>query len=164
MGEGGLSPREVGEAISEHAEHAHGKPGTRHDRAITFIEATMLAIVAVLVAYSGFASAEWATESRLLLARSVNARTDAGRDELTAMQLRNFDASTFNTWAFAYLLDKQKASELAINRFRPGNNLRASTRPKLQGSVVSFSIIAGVVRSGLRSETPFTKLRHADAR
>ena len=37
---------------------------------MTIVEALLLAVVAVLAAYSGFASAKWGTESSLTLAKA----------------------------------------------------------------------------------------------
>src|SRR4029078_11860370 len=75
----GLSPSEVGKEIDEHnkkqaekAEKQANGSATEakgRDRVITIIEALLLAIVAVLVAYSGFAGATWGTESATQLAK-----------------------------------------------------------------------------------------------
>ena len=68
----GLSPGEVGKEISEHRAHAEKEeqegPAAEakgRDRVITIIEAVLLAVVAVLAAWSGFASAKWSTQSSL---------------------------------------------------------------------------------------------------
>ena len=45
----------------------HQEP-TGRDRIVTIIEAALLAMVALMAAWSGFASAKWSTESRLQLA------------------------------------------------------------------------------------------------
>ena len=70
----GLSPSQVGKEISElrarvAEEEEKGKEGSAteakgRDRVITIIEAVLLAVVAVLAAYSGFAAAKCGTESR----------------------------------------------------------------------------------------------------
>ena len=48
-----------------------------HDRTLSIIEAVMLAIVALLAAYTGFASAKWNTESSVRLAQA-SADSDRG--------------------------------------------------------------------------------------
>lgn len=56
MGEGGLSPAEVGKEIGEHRHHVAehgGNEATGPDRWITIVEAVLLAVVAILAAYSG---------------------------------------------------------------------------------------------------------------
>jgi len=119
MGEGGLSPGEVSKEIAEHRHHNAEGEATGRDRVITIIEAILLAVVAVLAAWSGFASSKWSTESSLTLARASTARSQANRADLESSNLRNFDAATFNTWFTAYIGGNQAAQEVAIRRFRP---------------------------------------------
>jgi hypothetical protein len=123
----GLSPSEVGKEIAEHRERAaedgEKKEGAaeakRRDRLITVIEAVLLAVVAVLAAYSGFAAAKWGTESSLQLAKASAARTEANRADLEGFQLKNFDALTFNAWFGAYAAGNKQAMLVAERRFRP---------------------------------------------
>jgi hypothetical protein len=115
MGEG-LSVSEVGKEVAEHAERA--QEGQR-DQIMSIVEAVLLATVAVITAWSGYASAKWSTESRLDLGRAATARTEASRANLDATTTRNFDAATFNAWFTAYVADDQRAMELAAKRFRP---------------------------------------------
>jgi hypothetical protein len=116
----GLSASEVGKEIAEHRKHAdHGDGIDRHDRVISIIEAVLLAVVAVLAAWSGYSAAKWGTESRLELARASTARSEASRADLAAMETRNFDSSTFNTWFIAYTADDAEKMAIAERRFRP---------------------------------------------
>ncbi len=122
----GLSPGEVGKEISEHRAHAekeeHEGPGAEakgRDRVITIIEAVLLAVVAVLAAWSGFASAKWSTQSSLELAKASAARTEANREAYQAADLKNFDALTFNAWFTAYVAGNKAAMRVATERFRP---------------------------------------------
>jgi hypothetical protein len=120
MGESGLSPSEVGKEIAEHRHRSeHETEATGHDRRITIVEAVLLAVVAVLAAWSGYASAKWGTEQSLTLSRASAARTEASRANLVAQENRNFDSSTFNAWFSAYTADDQRAMALAEKRFRP---------------------------------------------
>jgi hypothetical protein len=70
-------PGEVGKEISEHRAHrldekeGSGAEAKGRDRVICIIEAVLLAVVAVLAAWSGFAAAKWGTESSLDLAKGV---------------------------------------------------------------------------------------------
>ena len=68
----GLSPGEVGKGISEHRAHAEEEEESSaeakgpaeakgRDRVLTIIEAVLLAVVAVLAAWSGFASGQRST-------------------------------------------------------------------------------------------------------
>jgi hypothetical protein len=118
MGEG-LEPVEVGKELADHARHGKHGDAQGSDRVITILEAAMLAFVAVLAAWSGFASAKWGTESSLKLASASAARTQASRSNLTAMENRNFDSLTFNAWLAAYASHDQDAVTVTERRFRP---------------------------------------------
>ncbi len=79
----------------------------------------MLAIVALLAAYTGFASAKWNTESSVRLAQASADRTLANRAAQSADNLKNFDSTTFNTWFTAYIAGNTTAEAVAARRFRP---------------------------------------------
>ena len=121
----GLSPSEVGKEIAEHHKKAQEQGESSaaeakgRDRVVTIIEALLLAIVAVLAAYSGFAAAKWGTESSLQLAKASAARTQANRAAYQAADLRNFDSLTFNAWFTAYVARNKNAMRVAEYRFRP---------------------------------------------
>jgi hypothetical protein len=121
----GLSPSEVGKEIAEHhkkakeQEEGSAAEAKGRDRVITIIEALLLAVVAVLAAYSGFAAAKWGTESSLQLAKASAARTEANRAAYQAADLRNFDSLTFNAWFTAYVAKNKTAIGVAEMRFRP---------------------------------------------
>lgn len=119
MGEGGLSATEVGKELAKHSKHEAGESADRHDRLISIVEALVLAVVVVLAAWSGYSSAKWGTDSRLKLAQASTARTEATRANLDATTTKNFDASTFNTWFTAYVVNNQQAMAVAERRFRP---------------------------------------------
>jgi hypothetical protein len=91
----------------------------RRDRLLSIVEAVLLSIVALLAAWSGFAAAKWSTESRVELATASSARTKANRANLDALELRNFDSSTFEAWFAAYTARNEQAMALARRRFRP---------------------------------------------
>jgi hypothetical protein len=91
----------------------------RRDRLVSIVEAVLLSIVALLAAWSGFAAAKWSTESRVDLATASSARTKANRANLEALDLRNFDSSTFEAWFAAYTAGNKHAMALATRRFRP---------------------------------------------
>jgi hypothetical protein len=117
----GLSSVEAGKELAGHTKRAQPPPDEEHahERTISILEAVLLAVVAVLAAWSGYASAKWGTDSSLALARASATRTQANRAQLSAMEQRNFDASTFNTWFTAYTAGDQGAMRLAEKRFRP---------------------------------------------
>ncbi|MFI5042775.1 MAG: hypothetical protein ACHQNA_13180, partial [Acidimicrobiales bacterium] len=116
----------MGKEPGEHARHAQevGAPDehretSRRDRTVTIIEALLLAVVAVLAAWSGFAAAKWGTDSRLELAQAAASRTEASSSSLVAESKRNFDASTFNAWFSAKVANNQMGMDIAQRRFSP---------------------------------------------
>ena len=126
----GLSPSEVGKEISEHRERVteqeeRQEPGRAsgeakgRDRLITITEALLLAVVAVLAAWSGFAAAKWSTYGSLQLAKASAARVEANRADFEGFALRNFDSSTFEAWFTAYVAGNKNAMRVAEMRFRP---------------------------------------------
>ena len=119
MGEAGLGPAEVGEKIAEHREHTMSHEPTGRDRTVTIIEAALLAMVALLAAWSGFASAKWSTESRLQLAEASAARTEANRAATVAASNKEFDSLAFNAWFGAYIAGNTEGADIAERRFRP---------------------------------------------
>ena len=120
MPESGLSAAEVGKEIAEHLERTRGgdRAHEARSRRITIVEAVLLATVALLAAWSGFAAAQWSTDSRLDLSRSSRLRTEASELDLAAMEDRTFDALTFDAWFTAYLDGNEPAQVLAERRFR----------------------------------------------
>jgi hypothetical protein len=128
----GLSPSEVGKEISEHRHKAEEEEkeqeqeqGGKTDEAkgqerwLTITEAILLAVVAVLAAWSGFASAKWSTHSSLYLAKASAARTEANRADYEASNLESFDSTMFDAWFTAYVAHNAAAMRVAENRFRP---------------------------------------------
>jgi hypothetical protein len=116
----GLSAQEVGKEIAEHAKpNGHDNAQERRDRLVSIAEAVLLSIVALMAAWSGYAAAKWSTESRVGLAAASAARTEANRANLDAIEVRNFDSSTFEAWFAAYTAHNKQAMILAEHRFRP---------------------------------------------
>jgi hypothetical protein len=113
----GLSATEVGKEIAERRTHA---AGAERDRIVAIVEAVMLAVVAVLAAYSGYAAAKWGTRSSVTLASASAARTKANRANLEALQIRTLDAVTFNAWFTAFTAGDRGDQSLAEKRLRPG--------------------------------------------
>lgn len=118
----GLSPAEVGKEIGEHSKHGEGESSAkdRRDRLLSITEAILLAVVAVLAAWSGYAASKWSTESSVSLAKASAARTKANRNDLEALQLRTLDSVSFNAWFSAFVAGDSKGEQLAEKRLRPG--------------------------------------------
>lgn len=113
----GLSAGEVGNQLVEHRHHTADSDG--RDRLISIIEAVLLAVVALLAAWSGYSAAKWSTESRVSLALASTDRVEASNASLSAMEIRNFDASTFDAWFTAYVAEDEEKMAVAERRFRP---------------------------------------------
>jgi hypothetical protein len=117
MGEAGLGPAETSKEIAEHARHAAHR--SERDRIITILEAGLLAVVALLAAWSGYSAAKWSTESRLSVAEAASTRNTANTDELVALDERLGDGLVFNAWLGAHAQGDPAATEIALRRFRP---------------------------------------------
>ena len=132
----GLDPIEVGKKLHEHGEagereqdrpesgESGGERGgggneARHSRVVQILEAVLLSLVTIAAAWAGYSAARWNTSSRIEIARSSTLRNLATRDQLTALELRNFDAGTFNAWFIAFTLNNKQKELIAIRRFRP---------------------------------------------
>jgi hypothetical protein len=124
----GLNPIEAGKKLHEHGEAAqeraekengNGKSTDRHSRIVQISEAILLALVTITAAWAGYSASKWGTASRIDIAQSSTLRNLATRDDLTAISLRNFDASTFNAWFIAFTLNSPQKEAIAVRRFRP---------------------------------------------
>jgi len=115
--EGGLSIEEVQREIAEHAKHGGGED--HNHRRVAIAEAILLSIVALVAAYSGYAAAKWGTESRVSLAEASTVRAQANRADIEAIEIRNFDSSTFGAWFSAFTVHNRQAMAIARDRFRP---------------------------------------------
>ena len=100
-------------------EGGHGESGDRHSRIVQICEAVLLALVTVTAAWAGYSAAKWSTESRVDIARASTLGNLATRDDLAAISLRDFDASTFNAWFIAFTLNSPQKEAIAVRRFRP---------------------------------------------
>jgi hypothetical protein len=117
----GLSPSEVGKEIAQHRSHKDSDSDSEEQhgssRVLTIVEAALLAVVAVLAAYSGFASAKWATESSVTLAKAATVRNFASRADLEGLSTK------INAWFSAYLSGNETGMMVAQRRFRPAFNV-----------------------------------------
>ena len=115
----GLSPVEAGRGLAEHAEQVESQREKTLNEAISVFEAALLAFVAVLAAYSGWAAAKWSTESSLRLATANADRAQAGAASLDALNSLNSDLTGFNDWFSAYVAGHRLAMADAKERFTP---------------------------------------------
>jgi hypothetical protein len=110
--ESGLSPSEVGKEIGEHR-HRHSRDEDGFMRWVAIGEAVLLAVVAVMAAWTGYASAKWGTESRVYLAEASTARIEASTALIDADEQRAFDRAAFSIWFTAYTAGDAQALAMA---------------------------------------------------
>jgi hypothetical protein len=115
----GLSAVETGKGLREHAELDEEEREKNLNRAISIFEAALLAVVAVLAAWSGYAAAKFSTEASLDLARASADRAQANAANLDALNSLNFDLATFNDWFTAYVAKDTSSMAIAEKRFTP---------------------------------------------
>lgn len=124
----GFDPIEAAKRLHEQGEdpdgdtearYGPGREDDRQSRIVQICEAVLLALVTVAAAWAGYSAATWGTKSRVDIARSATLRALATREDLRAISIRNFDASTFNTWFIAYTLNSPQREAVAERRFRP---------------------------------------------
>lgn len=116
-----VEPAEVEQEIGEHNPDAPAsKQDGPHDRWPSIVEALLLSAVALLAAYSGFASAKWSTESSVTLAKASAERTKASRASIEGIVTRTLDSASFNAWFTAFTAGSANAQRLAAKRMRPG--------------------------------------------
>jgi hypothetical protein len=117
----GLSAAEVGKEIAEHNKHeAEDREVDSHDRWVSIVEAIVLAFVAVIAAYSGFAAAKWSTESSVRLAKASALRAKSNKADFEAFVTRTYDSVSFNAWFTAFVAGNRRAEVIAERRLRPG--------------------------------------------
>lgn len=99
--------------------HAPAHALSRHDRIVAIVEATLLSVVALTAAWSGYLAAVWDGEASLALTEAQTSLTEANRADLDAREEKNFDLVTFEAWFTAYVARDGAAMALAEQRFRP---------------------------------------------
>jgi hypothetical protein len=102
-------------------EHSHRKDGPRSQREqwIEILEATVLAAVAVLTAWSSYQAARWNAKSAASYARASSTTVLAQEQHTLAGQERLYDITTFDAWADAKIRGEEKLAALLERRFRP---------------------------------------------
>ena len=115
-----LSATEVGNKISEHAEHeAEHDSRDRKDKRISIAEAVVLSIVTIIAAWAGYSAAKWGTESSLNLAKASATRVKANRVFQEGLTYRVADLVLFNTWNAAHIAGDKNAMRVARKLFLP---------------------------------------------
>jgi hypothetical protein len=112
-----VSTHEVAHTVahSHHGEHT----ATRKLEWIEIVEAVLLAVVAVAIAWSGFQAAKWDGHQASLYSLSSKYRVQADSATTLSGQQRLYDNSTFGFWLQAKAQGRKQDQELFERRFRP---------------------------------------------
>jgi hypothetical protein len=111
-----LSPTEVGHVLAhDDAEEAARR---RHGR-IEIVEATLLAVVAVATAWSGYQTGKFDGRQAHLYGLSNKYRAEANRAATISGQQRLYDTTTFNFWYQTKVQGRDADAALFARRFRP---------------------------------------------
>ena len=117
----GLSATEAGHKMAEHVEQqAEREGGSPWRKRISIVEAVVLSIVTLTVAWAGYSAAKWSTESSLNLAKASATRVKANRAFQQALTYRVGDAVTFNAWYTAHTAGNQSEMRVARKYLLPG--------------------------------------------
>jgi hypothetical protein len=116
----GNANMEIAGHLREHGERTgHTESSRRRIETVEILEAVLLALVAVVTAYSGYQAARWDGESAKAYATSSRLRVQSDELQLTANQTLIYDASTFTAWLQAYSAGDQKLMGILARRFTP---------------------------------------------
>ncbi|WP_187292845.1 hypothetical protein [Beutenbergia cavernae] len=83
------------------------------------VAVVLLAVTAVLTAWSGFESSKWGGEMSIAFSRASTARIEAARYADDANAARDVDLQTFSLWLEAYAQDDTQLLEFVESRFTP---------------------------------------------
>lgn len=114
---------EIAKHLSEHGGHAARGDSTvkshQHSGLVEILEAIVLAVVAVVTAWSGFQAAKWDGASARDYAASSRLRADAGKQQLTANQYLLYNGSVLIAWTQAVTTGNGRLAEFEARRFTP---------------------------------------------
>ena len=86
---------------------------------VEMVEVLLLALVAVITAWSGYQAALWNSKSALSYGRANSLRVSAQGSETLAGQQMLFDAITFDSWLVAAEAHDTRLMTFLQSRFRP---------------------------------------------
>lgn len=84
---------------------------------LELIGVIVLAVTAVLTAWSGFEASKWGGEMSISFSRASTARIEASRFDAQANTARGIDLDSFALWLQAYADDDQQLLEFTQSRF-----------------------------------------------
>jgi len=115
---------EIAKHLSEHGEHKEAEAKSRgHRERIEILEAILLALVAVVTAWSGYQAARWDGVSAKDYATSSRLRAEGNAQQLTSNQTLIYNTGTLNTWIMATTQHNAQAARILAQRFTPNYDL-----------------------------------------
>jgi len=112
---------EIAKHLSEHgSHHSAPEPPTRFRlEMIEILEAVVLALVAVLTAWTGYQAAKWDGASAREYATSSRLRANGNTLQLTSNQTLIYNTQTLGTWLQANTTNDTKLAAIMARRFTP---------------------------------------------
>jgi hypothetical protein len=111
---------EIAKHLGEHEHHGAQAPPSRFRlEAIEILEAVLLALVAVLTAWSGYQAAKWDGASAREYATSSRLRANGNTLQLTSNQQLIYNTQTLGTWLQASSTGDTKLAAIMARRFTP---------------------------------------------
>jgi hypothetical protein len=98
---------------------AHPREEKRRVEILEILEALLLAVVAVVTAWSGYQSARWDGRSALYYGEASRASAHSNQLATAGGQQKLLDVSTFNVWVDAVASGHPKVAALYVERFSP---------------------------------------------
>ena len=114
-----MAEANINAEVARHLDEHGGRRASRHERAIEIAEAVLLAVVAVLTAWSGYQAALWDGESARAYATSARERIEAEQLYLRSGQTLAYNAGTFNAWLQATVQGEEELATVLERRFTP---------------------------------------------
>jgi hypothetical protein len=110
---------EIAKHLTEHGGHEAGGASHRRIETIEILEAILLAMVAVVTAWSGYQAAKWDGMSAKEYATSSRLRAQGSERQLTSNQTLIYNSGTLTAWLQAQATGEKKLAALLANRFTP---------------------------------------------
>lgn len=101
----------------EERQPAEERAAERRSSLVEHIAVALLAITAVLTAWSGFEASKWSGEMSISFSRASTQRIEAAREATTAEAARAVDLQVFGIWLEATAGDDDRLAEFARERF-----------------------------------------------
>jgi hypothetical protein len=107
------------EAAHRLSEPAERNPTERWVEVLEIVEVFLLAVVAVMTAWSGYQAAKWDGHQSFDYGEASRLRVEADAAATLGGQQKLLDVSTFNTWIQAKQAGKDQLAALYLRRFSP---------------------------------------------